>query len=286
MPFKIGWFSTGRDAEAIGLLDETLTAIETGELPLQISFIFCSREEGDDPNSDQFIAYCRKRRLPLIAFSSRRFETDLWRRGRTGDESALRIWRHRYHQQVDRLLQAHWSEVAVSLLAGYMLIVSDDFCEKHLLINLHPALPGGPKGTWQEVMMSLIQQRAREAGAQIHRVTSQLDSGPPVTYCRIPLWTPDLEPLWFQAEGILWKEGICGLPDAVKPLFDAIRQREFQREQPLIQVTLKKLAQGELQVRYDGIFYRGALCPKGLDVTQEVENLILSRRSHLASGCF
>ena len=36
----------------------------------------------------------------------------------------------------------------LSLLAGYMLIISPEMCRRYPLINLHPAAPDGPKGTW------------------------------------------------------------------------------------------------------------------------------------------
>ena len=51
-------------------------------------------------------------------------------------------------------------EIDFGVLAGYMWIVSPDFCEKVKLINLHPALPGGPKGSWQEVIWQLISCRS------------------------------------------------------------------------------------------------------------------------------
>jgi hypothetical protein len=93
MALPIGWFSTGRDEAALWLLDETLKAISKGFLPIEIAFVFCNREEGDAPQSDAFLAYVKKVGLKLIAFSSRRFLPELWKRGKSGDEEALREWR-------------------------------------------------------------------------------------------------------------------------------------------------------------------------------------------------
>jgi phosphoribosylglycinamide formyltransferase-1 len=46
------------------------------------------------------------------------------------------------------------------------------------MINLHPAAPGGPTGTWQEVIWQLIEGRAVETGVMMHLVTPELDRGP------------------------------------------------------------------------------------------------------------
>lgn len=277
MALPIGWFSTGRDEAALWLLRETLNAIRSGFLPIDIAFVFCSREEGDAPESDAFLAFVRQQNLPLIAFSSRRFLPDLWRRGKAGDEGALKEWRQRYHETVAQLLQPHLERVPFSLLAGYMLIVSDEFCERYTLLNLHPALPNGPKGTWQEVIWQLIRQRASEAGAQIHIVTPELDSGPPVSFVRIPIQTPDLQPLWealdekLRAEPL---EAIIAREGESEPLFAEIRRRELARELPLIHLTLKKLAEGDMTLQGKTVLWHGTPMLNGVDLTEEVEAML------------
>lgn len=35
----------------------------------------------------------------------------------------------------------------IYMLAGYMLIVSEEMCGKYTMINHHPATPEGPKGS-------------------------------------------------------------------------------------------------------------------------------------------
>jgi phosphoribosylglycinamide formyltransferase-1 len=277
MALPIGWFSTGRDEAAIWLLQETLNAVQKGFLPIDIAFVFCSREEGDAPESDAFLAFVRRQGLPLVAFSSRRFLPDLWRRGKAGDEGALKEWRHRYHEAVAQLLQPHLERVPFSLLAGYMLIVSDEFCERYTLLNLHPALPNGPKGTWQEVIWQLIRQRANEAGAQIHIVTPELDSGPPVSFVRIPIQTPDLRPLWEALDEKLRAqplEAIITREGESEPLFAEIRRRELAREVPLIHLTLKKLAEGDITLQGKTVLRHGTPMPNGVDLTDEVEAML------------
>jgi len=277
MALPIGWFSTGRDEAAIWLLQETLNAVRKGFLPIDIAFVFCSREEGDAPESDAFLAFVRRQGLPLVAFSSRRFLPDLWRRGKAGDEGALKEWRYRYHEAVAQLLRPHLERVPFSLLAGYMLIVSDEFCERYTLLNLHPALPNGPKGTWQEVIWQLIRQRANEAGAQIHIVTPELDSGPPVSFVRIPIRTPDLRPLWEALDEKLRAqplEAIIAREGESEPLFAEIRRRELAREVPLIHLTLKKLAEGDITLQGKTVLRHGTPMPNGVDLTDEVEAML------------
>ena len=49
--------------------------------------------------------------------------------------------------------------LGVLVMAGYMLIVSPAMCRRFAILNLHPALPGGPTGTWQEVIWRLLDER-------------------------------------------------------------------------------------------------------------------------------
>ncbi|MCX7642999.1 MAG: formyltransferase family protein [Armatimonadetes bacterium] len=280
MAFKIGWFSTGRDEAALWLLDETLKAISSGFLPIEIAFVFCNRERGDSPQSDAFLDYAVKVGLPLVVLSSRRFLPELWLKGKSGDEGAMREWRKRYHEEVANKLAPFLSQVPFSLLAGYMLIVSDEFCDAYTLLNLHPALPGGPKGAWQDVMWELIRRRAELAGAQIHIVTPDLDSGPPVTYCRVPIRTPDMLPLWEAMERKLKSqtlESIIATEGEREPLFAQIRSRQLAREVPLIHLTLKCFADGRLSLHGKMVCWEGKPKVGGVDLTEEVEAFLSDR---------
>ncbi|HID07033.1 MAG TPA: hypothetical protein EYP10_07775, partial [Armatimonadetes bacterium] len=189
---RIGWFSTGRDEAARQLLQVALDAIRNGELNCDIAFVFCNRDWGEHPESDAFLRMVQDANLPLLIFSSAHFEPQLRRRGLSGDETALIQWRRSYDEHVWQLIQPFGAPL--SLLAGYMLILSDTMCYRHTMLNLHPAIPGGPKGAWQDVMWQLIEQRADIAGAQIHIVTPQLDEGPPVAYCAFSLRTQHFIP--------------------------------------------------------------------------------------------
>lgn len=280
MTLSIGWFSTGRDEAALWLLEETLKAISRGFLPVEIAFVFCNREKGDSPQSDAFLDYVVKTGLPLVAFSSRRFLPELWRKGKAGDEEAMKEWRKRYHDEVAKRLEPFLAKVPLSLLAGYMLIISDEFCDAYTLLNLHPALPGGPKGAWQDVMWELIRQRAEFAGAQIHIVTPELDSGPPVTYCRVPIQTPDMLPLWEAMEQKLQSkplEAVIAEEGEQEPLFAEIRNRQLAREVPLIHLSLKRLAEGKLSLRDKMVYWEGKMATGGVDLTDDVEAFLSHR---------
>jgi folate-dependent phosphoribosylglycinamide formyltransferase PurN len=113
--------------------------------------------------------------------------------------------------------------------------VSEELCQKYDMINLHPAPPGGPTGSWQEVIWTLIQNKAETAGAMMHLVTPELDRGPVVSYC---LFSIKGEPF---AE--YWRR------DDKNMLFRLIRQHELVREFPLITLTLQSLSRGEARIK-------------------------------------
>jgi len=72
------------------------------------------------------------------------------------------------------------------MLAGYMLIVSEEMCGKYTMINHHPATPEGPKGSWQDVIWQFIDEKASKSGVMTNVVTPKSDKGPVITYCRYP----------------------------------------------------------------------------------------------------
>ncbi|MBI4219402.1 MAG: hypothetical protein HY682_04600, partial [Chloroflexi bacterium] len=160
-PLSLGWFSTGRGEGSIGLLNAALEAIDAGRLNARIEFVFCNREKGEAEGSDAFIARVESRGIPLISLSSRKFRES--RGGRRWSEL-----RSQYDLAALDLLRR--CSPAISVTAGYMLI-APELCRRFKMINLHPALPGGPIGTWQKVIWDLIQQGAVESGAMINVVT-------------------------------------------------------------------------------------------------------------------
>jgi len=237
---RIGWFTTARDEAALELLKIVYQEIERGFLPLEIAYVFVSRGEDEAEITKKFIERAQKEMgLKVISFSALKFEPELRKRD-------LEAWRRSYHEEVMKRLP---EEVSFGMLAGYMWVASKEFCERLPLLNLHPALPGGPKGTWQEVIWQLISARACETGVMIHRATEELDEGPPLTFTRFSLRTPEFTPLWEEAEVILLKTHLKGLKEfegEKNKLFLKIRGEGVKRELPLIVYTLKALSEEEL----------------------------------------
>jgi phosphoribosylglycinamide formyltransferase 1 len=225
---NIGWFSTGRDEAARQLFQTVQEKSRSGDINEKISFVFSNRELGEAQESDRFFELVRSYEIPLICLSHKKFKT-------TKEEEDLDIkkeWRIRYDREVNKRIEPFAPDLCV--LAGYMLIISEELCHKYDMINLHPAPPGGPAGSWQDVIWTLIQNKSDTAGAMMHLVTPELDRGPVVTYC---LFSIKGEPF---AE--YWRK------DDKNMLFRLIRQHELAREFPLIILTLQSLSRAEVGI--------------------------------------
>jgi len=178
--FNIGWFSTGRGEGARQLLQVAHSKIQSGEIEGKIAFVFSNREPGEAEGSDQFFELVHNYNIPLVCLSSKRFASTQ-NVAATVNGEILPKWRLKYDREIMRKLQGFTPDLCV--LAGYMLIVGEEMCHKYNMINLHPASPSGPKGTWQEVIWTLIENQAKETGVMMHLVTPELDRGPVITYC-------------------------------------------------------------------------------------------------------
>jgi len=237
--YRLGWFSTGRDEAARLLLKIVYDRIREGFIPAEIIYVFLSRRPGESPESDLFFSLCQELGLEVVYLSAREFEPRL----RQEDRSS---WRKLYHHRVLEILP---EEIDLAVLAGYMWVVSEEMCQKLPMLNLHPALPGGPKGTWQEVIWQLISARAAETGAMMHRVTPLLDEGPAATFCRFNIREGDFTLFWKDCEEKLLKKGLSALQSEEGErltLFRKIREEGVRRELPLIVYTLKAFAEGEI----------------------------------------
>lgn len=235
---KLGWFSTGRGEGSLGLLRTVQDAIASGELPARIEFVFSNREPGEAEGSDRFFRQVEDFGTPLVTLSSQRF-----RREQGGGPFA----RHRveYDREVMRLLEPYSPDVCV--LAGYMLITGPELCNRYTMLNLHPALPGGPVGTWQDVIWSLIGEGANKAGAYMHLATEDLDRGPVLTYCSFPIRGGEFDEQWRQIAGRSVDE-LKVAEGEEQPLFRLIREEGVRRERPLVLETLKAFAAGLVRV--------------------------------------
>ncbi len=256
---KMGWFTTARDEAALELLKIVYQEIQKGFLNLKIPYVFVSRDPDEAEVTKKFIEITTKEMgLKVITFSALKFEPQL-------RKSDLERWRILYHREILKLLP---EEVDFAMLAGYMWVASEEFCEKIPLLNLHPALPGGPKGTWQEVIWQLISARACETGVMIHRATKELDEGPPLTFVRFSIRTQEFIPLWEETEKILLKYHLKGLKEKEgekNRLFLKIREEGVKRELPLIVLTLKAFSEEKIAFSQENL---------PLDLTSEVENYL------------
>ena len=269
----IGWFSTGRDEAARDLLRAAWEAIQRGELKARIAFVFSNRERGQDPESDRFFDLVEGYGIPLVCLSSRRFREERGQpSARTGEP--LPAWRLEYDREAIRLLERHPFDLGV--LAGYMLIVTEEMWRRYPLLNLHPAAPGGPAGTWQDVIWRLIERRASRAGVMMHLVTGVLDEGPPVTYCTYTIRGPAFDALWAEVEArsigqVQVEEG------EASRLFCEIRRQGVLRELPLVVATLCAFADGKVRIEQGRVVGAEGRPTAAYDLTVEIDRLVQAR---------
>jgi len=242
--YKLGWFSTGRDKAARDLLDAVQNSIRMGEIKAEIVFVFSSREPGESEESDLFLRLVEDYHIPLVCFSYQKFKA---RREASisGKAESLPQWRLDYDREVMAGVQDFRPDLCV--LAGYMLIVGKEMCQRYDMINLHPAAPGGPAGTWQEVIWQLIDSKAQETGVMMHLVTPELDKGPPVTYCTFPIRGKPFDGYWDEIKGSSPQQIIKSQGENNR-LFRLIREHGLAREFPLITSTLKVFSEGRIRI--------------------------------------
>ena len=272
MTLSIGWFSTGRDEAALDLLSAAMDAIQRGELDARIAFVFCNRERGEYEPTDAFLDLVESYGIPLITLSSRAF-----RRARGGALSKpgepLPAWRHEYDSRVAELVAPYPFDIGV--LAGYMLVFTEEVCERYPLLNLHPAEPGGPAGTWQQVIWELMERRAERSGVMLHLATPRLDEGPPVTYCLFSLRGPAFDPLW-QEIGERSSEQMREAEGEENRLFKEIRRHGAARELPLVVATLRAFAEGRVRIEGGRVFAEEREVRGGYDLTPEIDAAVAS----------
>jgi phosphoribosylglycinamide formyltransferase 1 len=268
---NIGWFSTARGDSSRKLLEAANSTIQSGRLHARIDFVFCSREPGESEKTDIFLNQVAEYRIPLVCLSVKKFAESYRKRVGVHDES-LPEWRLEYDRRVMQKLGGFHPDICV--LAGYMLIVGPEMCTTYNMINLHPALPTGPKGTWQEVIWDLIEHKATGSGVMMHLVTPELDRGPVISYCRFPIIGPDFDGLWAKI-GTTSVDKIRSEQGESNELFKAIRRAGFAREIPLIIHTLEAFSNGRITITKDKslIDSHGRRIP-GYDLTSEIDAAI------------
>ena len=267
--YKLGWFSTGRDKAARDLLEAVNSSIKLGEIKAEVAFVFCSCEPGEAKESDLFLKQVESYHIPLVCFSYQKFKAS--KGTPTIDQGgALPPWRLAYDREIMAQLQGFHPDLCV--LAGYMLIVSAEMCQKYNMINLHPAAPGGPAGIWQEVIWQLIDNEAEETGVMMHLVTPELDRGAPVTYCNFPIRGKPFDKYWRELEKL--PSNSSKRHDEKNSLFKLIRQHGLTREFPLIIATLKAFSRGRVKIMEGKVVDPNGRPINGYDLTDELNGVM------------
>lgn len=251
---NIGWFSTGRDEAARQLLTAAQDSIESGDIQGCISFVFSNREPGESEESDRFFELVHSYGLALVTLSSHKFKASL---------HSVESWRRLFDEEVDKRIRPYGPDIC--MMAGYMLIMSDLLCTTYSMINVHPAPPGGPKGTWQEVVWQLIDSGAEEAGAMVNLVVPELDAGPAITYFTFPLKGGEFDPLWRRGDR--------------EELFRRIREKELTGEFPLMVHTLGALSRGDIRIEGGAVLDAQGCEIHGYDLTDRVLRAIETKES-------
>jgi phosphoribosylglycinamide formyltransferase-1 len=269
--YDIGWFSTARGPTSRLLLKEACEAMQRGEIKARIAYVFCNRERGEAGDTDLFLDQVQSYGIPLVACSSTRFRDAHDGKGAGFDGKVFSEWRRAYDQEVLTRLEGRHSDL--NLLAGYMLVMTEPLCRRVSAINLHPAAPGGPIGTWQQVIWRLIEARAKQSGVYMHVVAPELDLGPVVSYCTYPVAGGHFDALWSSARDVtladLQKEG------EQQPLFRAIREEGVRREVPLILETLGAFSERRVSLEDGRPVDPDGVPISGQDLTLEIESRLV-----------
>lgn len=268
MTYQLGWFSTARGGGSRALLKTAQENIQRGEIKAEIAFVFCSREPGESEETDLFLDQVKSYNIPLICFSYQKFKAKYGSRVKAG---TIPPWRLDYDRVLMKQLDDFNPDLCV--LAGYMLVTGPEMCRKFNMINLHPAAPTGPKGTWQEVIWQLIDGKARETGVMMHLVTPKLDRGPVVAYCTFAMRRQPFDKLWQELEKL--PPGSPEWESMRDSLFDLIRKHGLAREFPLIIATIKSFSEGKIKVTPGKHVVDAQGKPiTGYDLTKEIDKQV------------
>ncbi|MFH1647227.1 MAG: formyltransferase family protein [Chloroflexota bacterium] len=269
--YKIGWFSTGRGEGSKGLLRTVREAIKSGGLDVDIEFVYCSRDRGETDATDSYLDMVEGYGIPLVSFSYQMYRAvrDM---PNPDPLKPLPQWRLDYDREVMQRLEGFHPDLCV--LAGFMLITGPEMCRKYDIINLHPAAPDGPAGTWQQVIWKLIEDGASTQGVKMHVAIPELDAGPTATYCHFSIRGKPFDPLWEGIKGKTVAEIKAGEGES-NPLFKAIRRHGYVRELPLVVATIRSFSQGRVKITPDKQVAdaEGRLI-KGYDLTAEIDEAV------------
>ena len=260
---KIGWFSTGNGKGSLGFISFLLNQINKKSLNASLEFVFCNREFGEADGSDEYINYVTENNINLVTLSSNNFQ-------KKNKYKKFSDCRELYDKEVLKLISEY--EVDIIVLAGYMLILSEELCTRFKFINLHPALPDGPQGTWEQVVTQLIKNDQNYSGLNVHIVTKKLDAGKSIGYCKFPIKSYMYNDAWQQFyleskknfENIIYED---------LDLFTLIRNQILLREKYLLIIAINYLINNE-EILEKLFTQKVSTNFKSLDFSLQIEKLL------------
>jgi phosphoribosylglycinamide formyltransferase-1 len=199
-----------------------LNGIKKGEIDAKLSFVFINRDIKGNQYRMKLVKDAEDNGVPVIIFPSDNFMPDL----KPADISA---WRDAYGQGLRDRISKY--EMDFGVLAGYMLIFDRETCRQYTMINLHPALPDTYKGTWEEIIGSVVENGDEKYGATVHLCTRELDRGEPIAYDAFPL------------------DKLKAKYPAKEERMKAIRAEELKREAFLLMGAIKMIVDGEVMLK-------------------------------------
>ena len=270
---KLGWFSTGRGPGSRNLLKAVMDGKQDGTLDIEIPFVFCNWDNTEQPNSrkeqrESFFKMVEDYGISLETASFKKFKPEL----RAENPEA---WGEEYGKILRGKTEKYGMDLGI--LAGYMLWMDDTTCDAYDMLNLHPAMPDGPKGTWQEVIWQLISEDADVQGAMMHICTSEHDRGDAITYCSFPIRGGDYDALWEQMYAKLRTRSLEEIKKEEgenEPLFARIRKDGAARELPLVVATVKLFADGKAEIRDKSLVCGGKPLGGPYDLSKEVDGAL------------
>jgi folate-dependent phosphoribosylglycinamide formyltransferase PurN len=155
-----------------------------------------------------------------------------------------------------------------------MLINGPELSYKYDFLNLHPAAPDGPAGTWQQVVWHLIETGADTQGVKMHVAIPELDVGATATYCTFPIRGEAFDEYWEEIRGkpVADVKAEQGEENA---LFKTIRAHGFVRETPLIMATIGAFSRGEVKITGDKqVADAAGNLIEGYDLSKEIDEMV------------
>ncbi|MDD1769520.1 MAG: phosphoribosylglycinamide formyltransferase [Methanomassiliicoccales archaeon] len=271
---KIGWFTSGRDAQARALLEAVKKKAEGGAIDARIEFVFCNWEEGEEPQHadfaerERFFALVHQLGLPLITLSWKKFRSEIV----AGKKDERRA---EYGRKMRNMIYGHSFDLG--LLAGYSLQMDADTCTRFDLVSLHPGPPYAPPGTEMEMIHRAIMARAESHGATIRTCAPEWEAQSIATFCAFSLRGSGYTPLWNALDAKLGDGTVDLVPKAEvesDPLFDRIRSDLERRERALVVLTLGLFSGSKLDLQKGKVYVDGRPLSGPYDLTQPVEDAI------------